>query len=81
LEIRSLFIARMKAQGIQTVFHYLSLHSSPAGSEFGRGSGSLENTDRVSDCLVRMPLWIGIEPHLDQIFETASRVLEEISSV
>jgi dTDP-4-amino-4,6-dideoxygalactose transaminase len=44
------------------VFHYVPLHSSPAGQCFGRTHGSLDVTDDVSDRLVRLPLWIGMTP-------------------
>jgi dTDP-4-amino-4,6-dideoxygalactose transaminase len=61
LAARTEFIERLKAEGIGAVFHYIPLHSSPAGRRFGRAHGSLEVTDRVSDRLVRMPLWVGLE--------------------
>jgi dTDP-4-amino-4,6-dideoxygalactose transaminase len=45
---------------ILSVFHYVPLHSSPAGMRFGRCHGSLDVTDRQSERLVRLPLWVGI---------------------
>jgi dTDP-4-amino-4,6-dideoxygalactose transaminase len=45
---------------IFAVFHYVPLHSSPAGKRYGRVNGSMEVTDRQSDRLVRLPLWIGL---------------------
>jgi dTDP-4-amino-4,6-dideoxygalactose transaminase len=42
------------------VFHYVPLHSSPAGKRYGRVNGSMAVTDRQSDRLVRLPLWIGL---------------------
>jgi dTDP-4-amino-4,6-dideoxygalactose transaminase len=42
---------------IGAVFHYVPLHSSPAGQRFGRVAGSLAVTDGVSARLVRLPLW------------------------
>jgi dTDP-4-amino-4,6-dideoxygalactose transaminase len=44
-------------RGIGAVFHYVPLHSSPAGRRFGRVAGSLAVTDDVSARLVRLPLW------------------------
>ncbi|HET7485893.1 MAG TPA: dTDP-4-amino-4,6-dideoxygalactose transaminase [Solirubrobacterales bacterium] len=44
-------------RGIGAVFHYVPLHSSPAGRRFGRAAGSLAVTDDVSARLVRLPLW------------------------
>lgn len=50
-------IESLAARGIQAVFHYVPLHSSPAGLRYGRTSGSLEVTEDVSHRLLRLPLW------------------------
>ena len=76
LEHRTQFIASMKEREVQTVFHYLSLHSSPAGQHYGRPSGELKVTDAISDRLVRMPLWLGVEEHLEKIFQSTAQVLQ-----
>ena len=57
LEERTAFIAAMKEQGIQTVFHYVPLHSAPAGIKFGRFSGEDRYTTAESERLVRLPLY------------------------
>jgi len=44
-------------QGILAVFHYVPLHSSPAGKLYGRSCGTLSVTERVSECLLRLPLY------------------------
>jgi dTDP-4-amino-4,6-dideoxygalactose transaminase len=62
LEQRTRLIARLKAIGIGAVFHYVPLHSSPAGRRLARVSGSMANTDGVSDRLLRLPLWLGMPP-------------------
>jgi dTDP-4-amino-4,6-dideoxygalactose transaminase len=67
LESRSTFILRLQERGIQSVFHYVPLHSSPFGRSVGRCAGDLRNTDDVSARLVRLPLWIGLEVHLDYV--------------
>ena len=54
---RTALIAKLSDLGINAVFHYVPLHSSPAGLRFGRVSGSLSNTDNLSDRLLRLPLW------------------------
>jgi dTDP-4-amino-4,6-dideoxygalactose transaminase len=59
-ERRDALIAGLAARGVQAVFHYVPLHSSPAGLRFGRAHGDLDVTDRVSDTLVRLPLWVGM---------------------
>lgn len=75
LDARTRFISEMKARGVQTVFHYIPLHSAPAGLQAGRAHGDLRNTNELSERLVRMPLWIGVEDHLDAIFAAADEVL------
>jgi dTDP-4-amino-4,6-dideoxygalactose transaminase len=47
----------LREKGILAVFHYVPLHSSPAGKLYGRTSGTLEVTQRISDCLLRLPLY------------------------
>lgn len=58
---RARLIARLKCEGIHSVFHYVPLHSSPMGRQVGRVSGSLDVTDDISERLLRLPLWIGQE--------------------
>ncbi|WP_242109651.1 dTDP-4-amino-4,6-dideoxygalactose transaminase [Luteimonas aquatica] len=79
LEARTAFIAGMKQRGVGTVFHYIPLHSSPAGQRYGRAQGDLAVTDAISDRLVRLPLWIGLEAHLDEVLQAADAVLGEIA--
>ena len=57
---RAVLLAALKAAGIGAVFHYVPLHSSPAGRRYGRVAGSLAVTDDVSARLVRLPLWPGM---------------------
>jgi len=47
----------LKERGILAVFHYVPLHSSPAGKLYGRTHGNMNFTGRVSDCLLRLPLY------------------------
>ena len=77
LEARTHFIEAMKAAGIGTVFHYIPLHSSPAGQRYGRTSGTLVHTDAASDGLVRLPLWIGLESQQEHVMQAAQCVLEQ----
>jgi dTDP-4-amino-4,6-dideoxygalactose transaminase len=69
LEQRTRFIARLKAQGVNCVFHYVPLHSAPFGRSRGRVAGDMEHTDRLSERLARLPLWLGIEDQLPAIIE------------
>jgi dTDP-4-amino-4,6-dideoxygalactose transaminase len=75
LERRTAFIAALKAVGIGAVFHYVPLHSSPAGLRFGRAAGPLPVTDDLSARLVRMPLWVGLEEDLDRVMTSAAGAL------
>ena len=53
---RSVFISYMKENDILTVFHYIPLHSAPAGIKYGRFDGNDEFTTKESERLVRLPL-------------------------
>lgn len=57
LERRQTFIRHMRASGILTVFHYVSLHLSDMGRKFGYGEGACPVTESVSDRLVRLPFY------------------------
>jgi len=69
LDARAGFIRRLEGRGIRPVFHYVPLHSSPYGRRVGRIHGTLPNTEMVSDGLVRLPFWVGIEESLDEIVD------------
>ena len=60
LEQRTRFIDFMKARGVNCVFHYIPLHSAPAGHKFGRFCGGDVYTTRDSDRLVRLPMYYGL---------------------
>lgn len=60
LETRQDFIKYMKANDILCVFHYVPLHSAPAGLKFGRFDGDDRFTTSESDRLVRLPLYYNI---------------------
>ncbi len=62
LEERTNLIAFLKQNEIQAVFHYVPLHSAPAGLKFGRFDGEDVYTTFESDCLVRLPLYYGLRP-------------------
>ena len=57
LATRTKMIAELKAQGILPVFHYVPLHSSPAGDKYGRVNGTMQHTDKHSERLLRLPLF------------------------
>lgn len=57
LEERTAFISYLKENGILAVFHYIPLHSAPAGQRFGCFHGEDEFTTRESERLVRLPMY------------------------
>jgi dTDP-4-amino-4,6-dideoxygalactose transaminase len=78
LDARTEFLSQMRVSGIQCVFHYIPLHSSPAGQQLGRQASKMNVTDDVSERLVRLPLWLGLEPQMEQILASADKALESI---
>jgi dTDP-4-amino-4,6-dideoxygalactose transaminase len=59
-----------KGNDIWSVFHYVPLHSSPAGKRYGRTHGTLDVTDRQSERLIRLPLWVGLtEQQQDRVID------------
>lgn len=64
---RTAMIDQLKGKGILSVFHYIPLHSSPRGKAVGRAAGDMAHTDSISDRLVRLPLWLGLEEHLAEV--------------
>lgn len=60
LEERTGLISFMKEHGVQLSFHYIPLHSSPAGQKFGRFDGEDIYTTSESDRLVRLPMYYGL---------------------
>lgn len=76
LDARTHFIDAMMTAGIGAVFHYIPLHSSPAGRRYGRAAAALPHTDAASDRLVRLPLWVGLEDQQERVMQTAQHILE-----
>lgn len=67
---RQAVLAALKRDDIVSVFHYVPLHSSPAGKRYGRVHGSMNVTNTQSQRLVRLPLWVGLMPEQqDRIVE------------
>ena len=62
---RNRLIKKFRELGIQTIFHYIPLHSSPAGIKYGRILEPLVNTEALSSRVLRLPLWVGMpEPSI-----------------
>lgn len=58
---RDHLIRSMKSLGVQSVFHYVPLHSSKMGKKYCNVSGVLLNTDFISNRIVRLPMWLGLD--------------------
>jgi len=57
---RTALISHLKENGVMAVFHYIPLHSAPAGLKFGRFSGEDRFTTKESERLLRLPLYYGL---------------------
>ncbi len=73
-QIRNRLLAYLNTNNIGAVFHYIPLHSSPAGSHYGRCHGSLKTTDDISTRLIRLPLWADLPD------ETIDTIVGEIET-
>lgn len=62
LQTRTEFIAYLKENEIAAPFHYIPLHSAPAGQKFCRTAADMKVTDKVSETLVRLPLYYDLTP-------------------
>ncbi len=69
LSYRSELIKRFKQQDIHPTFHYIPLHNAPAGKKYARAHGELNTTVRVSDTLLRLPLWVGLESRQQEVID------------
>ncbi|MGN8800469.1 dTDP-4-amino-4,6-dideoxygalactose transaminase [Candidatus Merdisoma sp. HCP28S3_D10] len=74
LEERTRLIAFLKEQGIQTVFHYIPLHTAPAGQKFGRFFGEDRYTTKESERLLRLPLYYGLKE--EQVVYVGEKIKE-----
>jgi dTDP-4-amino-4,6-dideoxygalactose transaminase len=61
LKKRDSFLSVLNKSNINSVFHYIPLHDSPAGRKYGRTVGSLNVTTDMSQRIARLPLWLGLE--------------------
>jgi dTDP-4-amino-4,6-dideoxygalactose transaminase len=77
LSARTAFIESLKQKEVQAVFHYVPLDSSPMGEKYGRKSGELKQTEMMSERLVRLPLWLGLEEYQRDIVQKVIAELED----
>ena len=74
IEERSVLIDYLKANEIHAVFHYIPLHTAPAGRKFGRFHGEDRYTTKESERLLRLPMYYGLE--LEQVDYICDKVKE-----
>lgn len=74
LEERTEFINFLKEKGIMSVFHYVPLHSAPAGVKYGRFHGEDKYTTKESERLARLPLYYGLT--MEQVDYICDTVIE-----
>jgi dTDP-4-amino-4,6-dideoxygalactose transaminase len=63
---RQAVLRELKNNGVHAVFHYVPLHSSPAGLRYGRAHGELQLTTSLSERLIRLPMWLGLSENQQQ---------------
>ena len=79
LKTRTAFINYLKQYDIYAPFHYIPLHSSPAGKKYGKTYGTLSNTNKIADTLVRLPLFYDLDPkEQDKVIEETCTFMESI---
>lgn len=74
MEVRTRLITYLREKGICSVFHYVPLHSAPAGAKFGRFAGEDRFTTKESERLLRLPMFYNLD------MEDAQRVAEAVLS-
>ncbi len=73
---RHAVLEELKRNEVYAVFHYVPLHASPAGQRYGRVHGSMEVTTTLSECLLRLPLWVGLtSEQQDKVVEVLARAV------
>jgi dTDP-4-amino-4,6-dideoxygalactose transaminase len=75
---RDVFMEGMKEKSIEAVTHYTALHSSAGGRMYGRLGSTMENTDWITNGLVRLPIWSEKGLPIDRILEAAISVIAQM---
>lgn len=74
---RQVVLEELKQNGVNAVFHYVPLHSSPAGKRYCRVHGDMPVTNDIANRLIRLPFWVGIEEHMDYLQILLTRILRQ----
>jgi dTDP-4-amino-4,6-dideoxygalactose transaminase len=74
---RQKVLDELQKNNIMAVFHYVPLHSSPAGQRFGRVSNGLPITDSIASRLLRLPIWMGLtEAQQDRVVTVLGQAIK-----
>lgn len=76
LEERTALIDFLRANGVSSVFHYIPLHSAPAGMELGRFNGEDRYTTKESERLLRLPMYYGLGDNVEYVAEKVKAYFE-----
>jgi len=71
---RDSVLQKMNEMGVNAVFHYQPLHSSPAGKKYGKHTSPLPVTDDIGERIIRLPMWIGFNQH-ERVFDALNSSL------
>lgn len=77
-QLRQPFMSALREQDIHTVFHYVPLHTSPAGQKFTRVQGDMTHTEELSQRLVRLPLWTGMGDKVDRVIDAVTKTCAQM---
>ncbi len=79
--IRDVVMGRLRDSGIQAIFHYIPLHSSPMGQRMGYRAEDLPVTEDVSRRLLRLPIYAGMTgEELEYVTSTLKGIIEEVAT-
>ena len=80
-DLRNELLESLKQLNINAIFHYIPLHSSPAGMRYGRVHGSMDNTDSLSGRLLRMPMYNYIDDaNIQRVIESVTSLVKKYSA-
>jgi len=77
---RDSVLQKMNELGVNAVFHYQPLHSSPAGLKYGKTTHPLDITDDISERIIRLPMWVGFDEH-ERVRDALNCVLNSRNSL
>ena len=78
-QMRDYLLNALKEKGINAIFHYIPLHNSPGGMKYGKLHDSLKVTEEIYNRIVRLPIWVGMEPQqISYVISSVSDTLDKM---